>query len=318
MSVWAMRSSEISSMLNDCCPMPMSRTAAATIRMRARSGKGPLFRRAARGAAGSAAAAAAVWDPPDRSPLSTPASARQASGRRRAPPQPPDEISRRQAQGCPSMRPRRAPRLVTTLERRLPGGGYYECSGRETWWVRRTLARSSCPATPGWRRPRGWGPAPGCGPMPPSAPEPNWAPNASSESAPSSTPGCGSAAAARSRTRPSSTPRRMIEDGVFIGPAAILTNDRYPARHHPRGRARRRPGIGLRRGWWCATVPASAPAPWSWPVSRSAPGPWSPPAPSSPGPFPAHALVAGSRARRDRLGGPFGAAARARTAKEPL
>ncbi len=71
-------------------------------------------------------------------------------------------------------------------------------------------------------------PARASGTGPRSAPGPGSARSASSGVTRSSTRGSRSATASRSRTRRSSTTASRVEDGVFIGPNAILTNDRFP------------------------------------------------------------------------------------------
>ena len=92
-----------------------------------------------------------------------------------------------------------------------------------------------------------------------------------------------------------------VEDGVFIGPGAILTNDRRPARCHVVGRSRS--GRRLdgqpdqdRRG------ARSAPAPWSSPVATSGPTRWSAPARSSRMTWRASRWSSATRRARDSLG----------------
>jgi UDP-3-O-[3-hydroxymyristoyl] glucosamine N-acyltransferase len=87
----------------------------------------------------------------------------------------------------------------------------------------------------------------------------------------------------------------VIEDGVFIGPAAVLTNDTYPRSVDTDGRLKRADdwaahGVVVREG---AAIGARAvivagrtPALSSSPAVRSAGGRWWPPARWSPGTWP--------------------------------
>ena len=89
-----------------------------------------------------------------------------------------------------------------------------------------------------------------------------------------------------------------VEDGVFIGPGAILTNDRYPRAITSTGdlaRAERLDGLADRAP---RTAARSVPARSSSPASTSAGSRWSAPAPSSPASVPSHALVVGNPAHR--------------------
>ena len=75
-----------------------------------------------------------------------------------------------------------------------------------------------------------------------------------------------------------------LEDGVFIGPAAVLTNDTFPRAVNPDGTSKSAHdwepvGVTLKAVPWVRAPCAS-------PLSRSASGRRSPPAPSSPVTFP--------------------------------
>ena len=90
--------------------------------------------------------------------------------------------------------------------------------------------------------------APRSGTSPRCARAPSSARTASSAAAPTSAPACRWATTASCRTTRWSTSRPCSEDGVFVGPAVVFTNDHYPRAVSPDGtlKTRRRLGAGGR------------------------------------------------------------------------
>ena len=57
----------------------------------------------------------------------------------------------------------------------------------------------------------------------------------------------------------------VLEDGVFVGPAVVFTNDHYPRSVYPDGHAQARRRLGGGRGDLSATAPRSGRARSAWP-----------------------------------------------------